>query len=244
MKLYHEVHGNHEVHGTGSPLVLIHGAFGNIAMLGDVLPWLASTRRVIAVDLQGHGRTPDIDRPIRPDTMADDVASLLDDLDIPTADVMGYSLGGGVALHVAIRHPGTVRRLVVVSEAYRRSGWSSKTLAQMDAPTEQLADSMKETEFYQVYGRIAPRPQDWPVLVAKNSEWIKVDYDWSGGAAGIEAPTLLVFGGADAVRPEHPRQFLDLLRDGRLEIIPFENHWGVFHSPLLVPAVTAFLDAA
>lgn len=234
----------YEVHGTGSPLVLLHGAFGNIPLLGDGLTSLAATRRVIAVELQGHGRTPDADRPLRPETSADDVAAVLRELGIGRADIMGYSLGGGVAMQVAFRHPEIVRKLVIVSEAYVRRGWSEQTLAQMDALGPAFAEQIKQTPLYQVYAKIAPRPEDWPLLVARNAELIKVDYDWTASVAALTAPTLLVFGGADAVRPEHPRQFLDLLRNGQLVIIPEATHLTVFTSPLLVPAVTSFLDAS
>jgi pimeloyl-ACP methyl ester carboxylesterase len=232
----------HEIHGTGAPLVLVHGAFGNTALLGDILPALAATRRVIAVDLQGHGRTPDADRPIRPETMADDVAALLSDLSIGKADIMGYSLGGAVALQVAFRHPGIVRKLVVVSEACRRRGWSDEVLAQMDQLGPAIGEMLKQTPLYQVYSQIAPRPQDWPRLVEKNSECVKLDYDWTMGVKGITAPTLLVFGSADGARAGHPQEFLGLLANGRLEMIPGATHMTVF-TPVIVPAVTAFLDA-
>ena len=228
----------HEIHGTGFPLVLIHGAFGSTALLGDVLPALAAIRRVIAVDLQGHGRTPDVDRPIRPETMADDIADVLGDLSISNADIMGYSLGGGVALQVAIRHPGVVNKLVVVSEAYKRRGWSDETLAQMDQFGPAIGEMMKQSPLYKTF----PRPDEWPLLVAKNAEWIKTDYDWTTGVAGIEAPTLLVFGSADGSRPGHPEAFRDLLRQGRLEVVPGATHHTVFSSAI-APTVTTFLDA-
>jgi len=220
MRLYHEIHG------AGFPLVLIHGAFGNTATLGDVLPAFAATRRVIAIDLQGHGRTPDVDRPIRPETMADDIADLLSDLNIDRADIVGYSLGGGVALQVAIRHPAIVHKLVVVSEAFKRRGWSDETLAQMDQFGPAFAEMLKTSA----------------IFVAKIAEWLKVDYDWTAGVKAIHAPTLLVFGSADGARAGHPQEFLGLLRDGRLEIIPGATHMTVF-TPIIVPAITAFLDA-
>jgi len=228
MRLYHEIHG------TGFPLVLIHGAFGSTATLGDILPALAASRRVIAVDLQGHGRTPDVDRPMQSETMADDIADLLSELNIERADVMGYSLGGGVALHVASRHPGLVNKLVIVSRAYKRRGWSDETLAQMDQMGPAVGEMLKP--------HFAPHHKNWPTLFAKVAEGIKVDYDWTAGVRDIRAPTLLVFGSADGVRAEHPREFLGLLRDGRLEIVPGATHMTVF-TPIIVPTVTAFLDA-
>ncbi|HZS58905.1 MAG TPA: alpha/beta hydrolase [Gemmatimonadaceae bacterium] len=233
----------YEVHGTGSPLVLLHGAFGNIPMLGDVLPSLAATRRVIAIELEGHGHTPDAGRPMRPDTSADDVAAVLKELGIERADIMGYSLGAGVAVHVASRHPEIVRKLVVVSRAYMRRGWSDQTLAQMDALGPEFAEQMKQTPLYQIYTQIAPNPEHWPLLVARIADGIKVDYDWTAEVSAISAPTLLVFGENDGVRPEHPHQFLKLLRQGELVIIPGATHLTVFTSPLLIPAVTSFLDA-
>jgi pimeloyl-ACP methyl ester carboxylesterase len=217
MKLYHEVHG------TGFPLVLIPGAFGNTATLGDMLPALAATRRVIAVDLQGHGRTPDVDRPIRPEVMADDIADLLSDLNVDRADIMGYSLGGGVAMNVASRYPGIVNKLVIVSAVYKRRGWSDDTLARM----EQMGQST---------------PEDAPPLFAKIAEALQVDYDRTRAVKDIRAPTLLIFGSADGARAGHPEEFLGLLRDGRLEIVPGATHLTVF-TPVIVPTVTAFLDA-
>jgi pimeloyl-ACP methyl ester carboxylesterase len=236
MKLYHEIHG------TGFPLVLIHGAFGNTVMVGDMIAALAGTRRVIAVDLQGHGRTPDIDRPMTSETMADDIAELLSELDIKAADIIGYSLGGGVALQVAIRHPGVVRKLVVVSKAFKRRGWSDETLAQMDQLGPGLAEMLEQTPFYQIYSRIAPHPEHFSVLVTKIAEGVRVEYDWTAGVKGITAPTLVIFGGADGARAGHPEEFLSLLENGRLEIIPGATHQAVF-TPVIVPTVTAFLDA-
>lgn len=228
MRLYHEIHG------TGYPLVLIHGAFGTIATLGDILPALAATRRVIAVELQAHGHTPDVDRPMRPDTMADDIADLLSGLSIDRADVMGYSLGAGVAVYAAARHPAIVRKLVIVSRAYRRRGWSDETLAQMDNMGPAVGEMLKP--------HFGPHHKDFPALFEKIAEGIKVDYDWTAEVQAITAPTLLVFGSADGVRAGHPQEFLGLLRDGRLEMVSGATHLTVF-TPVIVPTVTAFLDA-
>jgi pimeloyl-ACP methyl ester carboxylesterase len=122
----------YEIHGTGEPLILLHGGVSAIEMFGEVLPLLAEGRRVIAVDLQAHGRTADIDRPLGFESMADDIAALVGHLEIERTDVVGYSLGGGVALQTAIRHPEVVRKLVVVSTPFERSGWYPEVLAGME----------------------------------------------------------------------------------------------------------------
>src|SRR5579863_349742 len=157
---------------------------------------------------------------------------------------MGYSLGGAVAMRVAFQHPERVRKLVVVSAVYTRRGWSDQTLAGMDALGPEFADQLKQTPLYQSYAQIAPQPEkNWPLLVSRIAASIKVDYDRTDDVPGLTMPTLLVFGSADGTRPEFPRQFLDLLQHGELVIIPDATHLTVFSSPLLVPAVTAFLDA-
>ncbi len=251
LKLYYEIHG------TGEPLILLHGGVGATEMFNPILPLLSNTRRVIAVDLQAHGRTADIDRPLSMEAMAGDIAALIKHLGIEKADVMGYSLGGGVALRTAIQHPGAVRKLVVVSTAFKRDGWYPEIVAGMAQMGPGAAEPMKRTPMYQMYARIAPKPEDWPVLLTKLGELLRKDYDWSKDVAAIQAPTLLVFGDADAVRTEHAVQFFELLgggkKDGgwdgsgmstaRLAILPGLTHYSIFSSPMLATAVTPFLDA-
>src|SRR6266513_5520577 len=209
IKLYYEIHG------TGRPLILLHGGLGAIEMFGPNLPALAQGRQVIAVDLQGHGRTADIDRPLSVALMADDIAALIKHLGLASADVMGYSLGGGVALQTAIRHPEVVRKLVLVSTPFKRDGWYPEILAGMGQMGPQVAEPMKQTPMYQQYVSIAPKSEDWPVLLTKLGELLKKDYDWSREVAAIKAPTLLVFGDADAVRTAHAAQFFELLGGGK-----------------------------
>src|SRR5947199_1995690 len=150
IKLYYEIHG------TGRPLILLHGGLGAIEMFGPNLPALAKGRQVIAVDLQGHGRTADIDRPLSVALMADDIAALIRHLGLENADVLGYSLGGGVALQTAIRHPEVVRKLVVVSSAFKRDGWYPEVLAGMAAMNAEAARFMVGSPPHQVYVAAAP----------------------------------------------------------------------------------------
>jgi pimeloyl-ACP methyl ester carboxylesterase len=246
----------YEVHGSGRPLVLLHGGVGAIEMFGTVLPALAAGRQVVAADLQAHGRTADVDRPLRFELLADDVAALLRHLGIGRADLMGYSLGGGVALQTAVRHPDAVDRLVVVSTPFKRSGWYPEVLTGQALLGPAVAEPMKQTPLYQVYADVAPRPGDWPVLLTKLGELLGRDYDWSPEVAALRAPTLLVVGDADALPPAHAVEFFGLLGGGqrdagfdrsgmsnaRLAVLPGTTHYEIFASPALAAAATPFLD--
>jgi pimeloyl-ACP methyl ester carboxylesterase len=247
----------YEMHGDGPPLILLHGGFGATGMFGELLPTLAARRRVIAVDLQGHGRTADIARPLRIELLAEDIAALIAHLGLGTASVMGYSLGGAVALQTAIRHPAVVDRLVVVSTAHKRSAWYPESLAAMDQVGAAAAEPMKQTPMYETYARIAPRPDDWTTLWAKMGDMLRQDFDWSAGVAGLAMPTMLVFGDADSVSPAQAAEVFGLLgggqRDGswdrsgmtphRLAILPGTTHYDIFASPALAAAVAPFIDA-
>jgi len=245
----------YEISGAGQPLILLHGGFGATGMYGELLPALIADYRVIAVDLQGHGRTADIDRPLRFETMADDIAALIAHLGFERADVMGYSLGGGVALQTAIRHPEVVDRLILVSTPYKRDCWYAESRAAMDQMGAATAEPMKQTPLYDAYTRIAPRPDDWATLWAKMGDLLRQEYDWSAGVAGLTMPTLLIFGDADSVSPAHAAAFFGLLgggqRDGswdrsgvtphRLAILPNTTHYDILGAPALVPTVVSFL---
>jgi pimeloyl-ACP methyl ester carboxylesterase len=247
----------YEEHGSGEPLVLLHGGIGAGELLAPIVPALAAGRRVIVVDLPGHGHSTDRDRPLRPELMADDIAALIRHLGLERADVMGYSLGGLVAVRTAIQHPDVVRRLVAVSVALRRDGSHPEAVAAMDAMSVAAAEPMKASPQYEVYARTAPRPEDWPELIRRTSEALKVDYDWTAEARGIAAPTMLVYADADSIRPDHVVEAFALLGGGlrdagwdgsqrpvaRLAVIPGTTHYDVSLSPLLVPAVLPFLDA-
>jgi pimeloyl-ACP methyl ester carboxylesterase len=155
----------YEIHGSGQPLVLLHGGLGASTMFSEILPQLSSKRQVIAVDLQAHGRTADINRPMSHEAMADDIAAIIKLLGIEKADVMGYSVGGGVALRAAIQHPGAVRKAVFVSSVFRRDGWYPEIVAGMLQVSAGAAEAMKQTPMYRSYASLAPRLEDWPVLL-------------------------------------------------------------------------------
>ncbi|MFI6820683.1 alpha/beta fold hydrolase [Micromonospora sp. NPDC050187] len=245
----------HESHGSGPPLVLLHGGIGTGEMFASALPAFTAHRRVVTVDLQGHGRTPDVDRPLRHETLADDVAALLDQIGLGEADVLGYSLGGAVALRTAIQHPGLVRRLVCVSAPCRRDGWYPEVLAGMAGMGEGTAAESRASAAYAHHTRVAPRPQDWPVLWTKLGALLRRDYDWSAEVAALTVPTLLVFADADAVRTAHMVEFFGLLGGGhhdagpdgadrpmsRLAVLPGHTHHDIVGSPALPAAVLPFL---
>src|SRR2546422_7004503 len=191
IKLYYEIHG------TGQPLILLHGGLGATSMFGPNLPALAEGRQVIAVDLQGHGRTADIDRPLSAELMAGDIAALIKHLKLERPDLMGFSLGGGVALLTAIRHPELVGRLVLISTPIRRNAFYPEILAQQKQVTAEAAEAMKQTPMYQLYASIAPRPEDWPRLLSKMGESMKNDYDFTKEVGKLQATTLLLAAGAD-----------------------------------------------
>ncbi|TDC84474.1 alpha/beta hydrolase [Micromonospora sp. KC606] len=245
----------YEVHGTGRPLVLLHGGYGAAEMFAPVLPAFTARRRVIAVDLQGHGRTGDIDRPLRYESMADDVAALICHLNLAEADVLGYSLGGGVALRTAVQHPGLIHRLVLVSTPCRRRGWYPEVLAAMAAQDERVGEQMRGTPAHERYARVAPRPEDWPRLWAKTGDLLRREYDWSAEVAALTVPTLLVYADADSMPVTHMAEFFGLLGGGhrdaggdgtdrpasRLAVLPGLTHYDVVASPALPAAVLPFL---
>ena len=177
----------YEEHGSGQPLILLHGGLAAGSTYAPVLPALAAGRRVILVDLQAHGHTADVDRPLRYETLADDIAGLIGHLGLDQADVMGYSFGGATALRTAIQHPALVRRLVLVAVPFRRDGWYPESLAGMDQMGSHLSDMLKQGPLYELYASAAPRAEDWPVLLDKTGDLLRRDYDWSADLERITA---------------------------------------------------------
>lgn len=250
IKLYYEIHG------TGKPLVLLHGGLGAIEMFGPNLPALAKGHQVIGVDLQGHGRTADIDRPLSVELMAGDIAALIKQLKLERPDIMGYSLGGGVAFFVALRHPELVGKVVIASTPFRRNAFYPDILRQQGQVTAEAAEAMKQTPMYEMYASLAPRIEDWPRLLKKLGESMALDFDFTKDVARIKAPVLLVAGDADIFPPAHAIEVFGLLGGGKqdpgwdgsgrpksqLAILPGQSHYSVGSAPALSAVVIPFLD--
>jgi pimeloyl-ACP methyl ester carboxylesterase len=246
----------YEIHGKGEPLLLLHGGLGSIGMFGPVLAALAQGRQVIGVDLHGHGRTALGDREIDLVAMGDDMATVLREVGVRQADVMGYSLGGGVAFQLAVQHPQMVRRLALVSVGYSTDGFYPEMLPLQQQVNAAMADVMKDTPMYQSYAAIAPDPADFPRLLDRMGEYMRRPYDWSADVPRLTMPVMLVFGDSDMFRPEHMVRFYQLLGGGqkdagwmrenmsrnRLAILPNVTHYEMFMSPALVTTVLPFLN--
>lgn len=244
----------YEIHGTGRPLVLLHGALSATGTsFGKLLPSLAKTRQIIAVEQQAHGHTADIDRPLTIAQMADDTTALLRHLGIEETDIFGYSMGAGIALQIAIRHQDRVHKLVVASVTYNNNGFHPGLLAGMEnLKPEDLAGSSWQEE----YARTAPNPEDWPTLIAKTKQMNQQIPDWPAEAIlSIKAPTLVIIGDSDIVRPEHAVEMFRLLGGGvvgdlaglprsQLAVLPGTTHVTlVDRSDWLISMITEFLDA-
>jgi len=256
--LYAEVHGltmYYEVHGVGFPLVLLHGGLSAIGTsLGKLLPDLARSRQVIAIEQQAHGHTADIDRPLTYQQMAEDTVALLSHIGIEQADFFGYSIGAGIAIEIVIDHPSRVRKLVAATPIFTADGFHPGVLTGMEAlQPEHLAGS----PFQEEYERVAPHPQDWPQLITKVKQLNREFVDWSPEAiASIKVPTLLIAGDSDIVRPEHVVELFRLLGGGvpgdnvglphvQLAVLPGTTHITlVDRTQWLVPMITGFLDAS
>jgi pimeloyl-ACP methyl ester carboxylesterase len=192
---YAEVNGINlyfETHGAGRPMLLLHGGLGSGEMFGPTLPTLAERHQVIAVDLQGHGRTADVDRPLDVRLMADDIGALVDHLGLDKPDLVGYSLGGWVALHTAAKYPAKVGRLVAASANIRPDAIYPEMRAQQGQVNAAAAEFMTDTPMYQLYQRVAPRREDFPRLLDKIGEAMAKDFDFTEEVRGLQVPTLIV----------------------------------------------------
>jgi pimeloyl-ACP methyl ester carboxylesterase len=250
LQMYYEIHGSGQ-----TPLLLLHGGLFDIDLqFGELIPSLAATRQVIATDFQGHGRTNDIDRPLSSADLASDVVGLLQHLDVPRADVFGFSVGGGVALGLAIRHPELVRKLIVSSVSFHPDGDRPENT---EAVGEMTVDMIAGTPMEQSYRAKSPHPDRLQGLLDKLGAFDADVTGWSDDdIRGIAAPTLITVGDADAVKLEHAVRFLQL-RGGdvngdfvgvpasQLAVFPGTTHFfGLARTDLVRDVVLTFLDSS
>ncbi len=244
----------YEVHGSGEPVVLLHGAFMTIT--NNWAEWigeLSKTRKVIAVEMQGHGRTADIKRDFSDENLADDVAALLEHLKIPSADLIGYSMGGAVAMQCAIRHPDKVRKVVVISSMFRRDGMVKEAL---DAIPKLTADAFKGSPIETEYKKLSPTPDDFPNFVKRMLATASKGHDFGADKLkATTAPMFFIHGDADGVRLEHIAEMFRLKggeihgdmkprSESRLAILPNATHVTLMQKGnAIIPMVNDFLDA-
>ena len=244
----------YEIHGDGEPLILLHGGVQASDAFGPNLPALAKSRQVIAVHLQGHGHTKDIDRPLRFESMADDIAALIGYLKLGQADLLGYSLGGGVALQTVIRHPASVKRLIAISAAMAQDGSYPEVNAafdQMGQHAAQIAQNIKGSPLGKLYPEV-----NWENLLRKIGAMESQTFDWSAQVKQIKSPTELIFADADSIRPEHTVAFYEALGGGmrdagldgslrsgtRLGIVPGATHYNILSTTMVAEMVLRFLS--
>jgi pimeloyl-ACP methyl ester carboxylesterase len=244
----------HEIYGQGDPLVLLHGGLMTIGEMAALLGPLAKTHKVIAVELQGHGRTADTDRALSFKTMGDDIAALLNHLNIAQADIVGLSLGAAVGLRSAIQHPDKVRRLVVISSPYAKRGWypeAQEGMANVSAAMAEHMMHMPTRKFSEQW----PEPQRFPGFLDKVGTMMGASYDWSAEVKELPMPVMLVFADNDSVSQQHIAEFFALLGGGvkepgwqntqlsaaRLAIVPGYSHYNFVSAPELAPIIDKYL---
>jgi len=244
----------YEIHGSGEPVVLLHGAFMTIT--NNWTGWideLSKTRKVIAIEMQGHGRTADIDRDISSANLADDVAALLDHLKIPRADLIGYSMGGGVAMQCAVRHPDKVRKVVVISSTFRRDGMVKEG---RDALPKLTAEAFKGSPIEAEYKKLSPTPDEFPKFVKRVLAAATKGHDLGADKLkATTAPMFFIHGDADGIRLEHIAEMFRLKggeihgdmrprSESRLAVLPNTTHVTLMQRmDVIVPMVNDFLDA-
>ena len=250
------VNYHYALYGKGEPLLLLHGGMFHTEMFGPNLTKLAQSRQVIGVDLQGHGRTPLGDREISMVDIGNDMAGVLKKLGYSKVDVLGYSMGGGVAFQLAAQHPEMVRRLVLVSTPYAQDGFYPEMLPQQAQMSAAMADAMKETPIYKSYAAIAPNPEEFPKLLDAMGAYMRKSYDWSADVKKLTMPVMLIYGDSDMFRPEHEVKFYQLLGGGlkdagwqrehmsqnRLAILSDVTHYEMGVAPQLVDTALPFLN--
>ena len=241
----------YEVSGAGDPLIVLHGAYMNIPTMGAIIPRLAATHKVYALEFQGHGRTTDIDRPITYPNLADDVAAFMDSVGLEKADVFGYSMGAIAGLQLTIRHPEKVNKLIAASGAYDLRGWQPAFTAVIPQMTVEMMLAMP---FAEDYRKLAPNPDGFPALAAKLIQLEKEPMAWEADVKALKTPVLIIAGDADVATLEHSVAMFRLLGGGvmgdmgkplpasRLAVLPATSHTAVITQPdLLLAFIEPFL---
>ena len=242
----------YEVSGEGDPLVVLHGAYMNIPSMGDIIPKLAESHKLYALEFQGHGRTTDIDRPITYEGLADDVAAFMEAVGLGKADVFGYSMGAGAGLQLAIRHPEKVGKLIAASVGYDAEGWQPEFKAFIPQMTVEM---FTEMPFAEDYRKLAADPDGFPELVKKLIQLEKEPMAWGDGIKALKTPVLIIAGDADVATLEHSVAMFRLLGGGimgdmgkplpasRLAILPATSHTAVIGQTALLHAfIEPFLE--
>jgi pimeloyl-ACP methyl ester carboxylesterase len=242
----------YEIHGTGKPILLLHGAFMSInSTFNEIIPGLAKTRKVICVELQGHGRTNDIDRPYSMANFADDVIGLLDQLKIEKTDILGYSMGGGVGIQIVARRPNLVDRMAIVSAPIKFEGWSEETRAVFPMVTPQM---FEPTPIKSEYDRLAPDPKHWGTWISRMVGFITTPYDFTPIVKAIQSPILVILGDVDGIDPKHAAEIHQILVGGvngdmrgpqknQFAIFPGTPHTGVImQTEWVLSMVIPFID--
>lgn len=248
---------HYEIYGQGDPVVMMAGGFGDASSMTQVIGPLSRKRQVIAIDLEGHGRTALRDTPMSHEKLGDDVAAVLRHLKIARADVGGYSHGGDAAIRMAIQHPEMVRNLIVISTAAERDGWYPENLEAMGSVSSAQLEMFKQTPFYARYAAVAPHPEQFGLLLDRMGELMRKDYDWRAEIAALRTPTLLLFADHDAVSMRHIAEFFALFGGGvrdpgwgeepefsraRLAIVPGYTHYNFGQGPDVARVIEAYLD--
>jgi pimeloyl-ACP methyl ester carboxylesterase len=240
----------------GPPLLLVHGGYGLASDFHALASEWSEDRRVITVELDGHGHSQASGRPFRWETFGDDLAGVISHLGLGAADVLGYSLGGGAALRCAIQHPSLVRRLALVSAPHRRAAWYPEIRAGFDQMSSSLFEAFRHSPMYAAWLKVAPDPDAFPALMDSTGRLLRQEYDWSSPVASLPMPVLLVFGDADSIPPSEVAEFYALLGGGQqdagwdgslrskswLTILP-GTHYNILNAPAL-PAIAAQFFAA
>lgn len=247
----------YEIYGQGAPIVVLPGGLMDISSMAQTIGPLSRERQVIGVDLEGHGRTALRATPMSHERNGDDIAAVLQHLKIAQADVAGYSHGGDAAIRMAIQHPERVRNLIVISTAAERDGWYPEVLKGMESVSSAQAKQMQQTPLYRNYAAVAPRPEQFPVLLDHMGELMKKDYDWRTEIAALRMPTLLLFADHDAVSMRHIAEFFALFDGGvrdagwegtpryaraRLAIVPGYTHYNFGQGPDMARVIEAYLE--